>query len=109
MRNLIIITSLTLVIFSLCAGRPALAKEGSGELLFKKQCATCHPNISKLKGVKNIIDRMRNPMPFMPAFNEAKISNEDAKEIENYVLNSVRGSGNTKTVSSKRPPVASGQ
>lgn len=108
MRKLIIM-SFTLVIFSLSVGWTAAAKEGSGELLFKKHCATCHPNISKLKSAKNIVTRMRNPLPFMPTFDEAKISNEDAKEIEIYVLNPVRGSGNVKAATSKRPAAASGQ
>lgn len=85
------------------------AKQESGEALFRKHCVACHPDISKLKGVKSIIDRMRNPLTFKPKFDETTISNEEAKEIENYISNYVRCSDKVTADSSKKPPSALGQ
>lgn len=70
----------------------------SGETLFKKHCAVCHPNISKLQKIRSIVEGMRNPLPFMPAFDKAKIPDEDAIEIENYIIKSTPKQGNGRQV-----------
>jgi len=64
----------------------ASAGQGSGESLYKKYCASCHPISSSLKDTTNIVGVMRNPVPFMPRFDEKKISSEDAKAIRDYIL-----------------------
>ncbi|HUK99428.1 MAG TPA: cytochrome c [Nitrospirota bacterium] len=56
-----------------------------GEDLYKKHCSACHPKAARLKSRKNIVAKMRNPMSFMPAFDEKKISNENAKKIDDYI------------------------
>jgi mono/diheme cytochrome c family protein len=56
-----------------------------GEELFNKHCLACHPKAAKLRSRKNIIEKMRNPMSSMPAFDENKLSNDNAKKIADYI------------------------
>lgn len=56
-----------------------------GEALFNKHCLACHPEVDKLKSIKNIIEKMRRPMSSMPEFGENKISNDNAKKIDDYI------------------------
>jgi len=84
---------------------PAPATTGlTGEQLFKQHCAACHPNggntitpaktlsakgmteRSKIKTADDIVKVMRNPGPGMNKFDEAMISNDDAKKIGDYIL-----------------------
>jgi cytochrome c6 len=75
----------------------------SGEALFQKHCAVCHPgggnNVNPQKtlkkkdreanGVKtaeDIIGKMRNPGPGMSKFDENVIPDKDAQAIAEYVL-----------------------
>lgn len=79
------------------------ADSNSGEELFKKHCALCHPNggniikpektllKSNLKehGIKtpeDIVHIMRNPGKGMQKFTEEKIPNADAIKIADYIL-----------------------
>jgi mono/diheme cytochrome c family protein len=79
------------------------AEAKTGEDLFKKYCAVCHPdggNIvkpemtlhsSSLKEHKittaaDIVKIMRNPNPGMTKFDETMISDQEAAEIAEYVL-----------------------
>jgi len=83
-----------------------LASEESGstgEHLFKNNCAVCHRdggNVinpektlhkedldeSGIKTPEDIVKIMRNPGPGMRKFSEMDISDEDAKKIAEYVL-----------------------
>jgi len=84
---------------------PAPATTGlTGEQLFKQHCAACHPNggntitpaktlsakgmaeRSKIKTADDIVKVMRTPGPGMNKFDEAMISNDDAKKIGDYIL-----------------------
>ena len=83
---------------------PAPSDTGlTGEQLFKQYCAACHPDggntINPKKGVhakelagrnittsEDIVKVMRNPGPGMNKFDEATISDNDAKKIGDYML-----------------------
>jgi mono/diheme cytochrome c family protein len=66
------------------------AAQDAGETLYKKHCAACHPKAVTLKSVKGMIDKMRNPPPFMPGFDEQKISDDAAKKIADYIYQGSR-------------------
>jgi cytochrome c6 len=74
-----------------------------GKKDFKKHCSICHPNggnimkptkplwrkrleANGVKGVNDIIAKMRKPGPGMPRFNEKKIPDKEAKAIAEYIL-----------------------
>jgi cytochrome c6 len=78
-------------------------KEPAGAKLFKQHCVACHPdggNIIKpalslrkkdmdahgVKTAKDIIGKMRNPGPGMTRFDAKTVSDKDAKEIAEYIL-----------------------
>jgi mono/diheme cytochrome c family protein len=63
------------------------ASKDTGEALFKKHCFVCHPHVSKLKrlSLKEILDTIKNPSPYMPIFDENKIPDDDAKRIADYI------------------------
>lgn len=76
----------------------------TGEQLYKQHCAVCHPNggntinpkktlstkamaeNSKITTPEDILRVMRNPGPGMNKFDEATISDEDARKIGEYTL-----------------------
>jgi mono/diheme cytochrome c family protein len=59
----------------------------TGEALFKKHCSVCHPHVANLRplSLKKILDTIKNPSPYMPNFDENKISDDDAKRIADYI------------------------
>jgi len=101
------------LVVSMCLVLPAVGlnaaekKESAGAKLFQQHCASCHPdggNIIKptitlrmknleARGVKTaeaIIGKMRNPGPGMIRFDAKTISDKDAKEIAQYVLDTFK-------------------
>lgn len=75
----------------------------SGEELFKKHCAVCHPNGGNIinpkktlqkkdlsqNGLKTwqaLVKNMRTPGPGMTRFDNKTISDSDAKSIAEYIL-----------------------
>ncbi|HEX9078697.1 MAG TPA: c-type cytochrome [Desulfuromonadaceae bacterium] len=75
----------------------------NGQQEFEKHCAVCHRNggnivnpqktlakkvleANGVKGVKDIIARMRNPGPGMTKFDVKTIPNNEAKAIAEYIL-----------------------
>ena len=79
------------------------ATEQSGAVNFKKHCESCHPyggnalrpikNLSRtvrerngIKTANDIVKLMRKPGEDMPAFNEKKLSEKDARNIAEYVV-----------------------
>jgi len=85
--------------------QPEMAK--TGEELFKKHCAACHPdggNIvkpefslkaksmaeHKISTPEAIVKIMRNPEPGMTKFDEATIPEKDAMEIAKYIQNTFK-------------------
>ncbi len=79
------------------------AKGDPGEKLFKKHCASCHPDGSnivkpekslhkkemeanKVMSADDIVKLMRNPGPGMVKFGGKVISEKNAKAIADYVL-----------------------
>lgn len=83
------------------------ANTKSGEELFKKHCAVCHPgggNIinskkpinSKALGTRNIklpddiLKIVRNPTPPMVKFDVNTLPDEDAKAIAEYILSTFK-------------------
>lgn len=85
MKNSILLLSL-IALFALASNNTTGGATGNqvGEALFNKHCIACHPDARKLKS-KNIIGKMRNPMSSMPEFDENKISNDNAKKIDDYI------------------------
>ena len=78
-------------------------KESAGAKLYQQHCAACHPdggNIIKpaltlrkkdmdahgVKTANDIVGKMRNPGPGMTRFDAKTISDKDAKEIAQYIL-----------------------
>jgi cytochrome c6 len=78
-------------------------KESKGEKLFQQHCAACHPNggniikpamtlhkkemdANGVKTAKDIVGKMRNPGPGMTRFDTKTVSDRDAKEIAQYIL-----------------------
>jgi cytochrome c6 len=102
----VLVVSLGLVLPA--AGLNAAEKvESKGAKLFQQHCAVCHPGggniINKAKtlhkkdreanGVKtaeDIIRKMRKPGPGMNPFDTKTVSDKDAKEIAQYVLNTFK-------------------
>jgi cytochrome c6 len=84
---------------------PAPSETGmTGEQLYKQHCTVCHPDggntinpkktlsakamaeRSKITTPEDIVKVMRNPGPGMNKFDEATISDADAKKIGEYTL-----------------------
>lgn len=82
---------------------PAAGAATSGADLFKLHCAACHADggniinpkkslhkadreANGVKGVKDIIGRMRKPGPGMTTFDVKTIPDKDARAIADYVL-----------------------
>lgn len=99
MKKRLIIAASTMLI----AGGAATALAASGEELFTKHCAVCHPdggNIIKPKhtlqkkhleqqGIEDwqgIVKYMRKPGPGMTKFDQKTLPDQDAKAIAEYVL-----------------------
>ena len=78
-------------------------KESAGAKLYQQHCAACHPdggNIIKpamtlrkkdmdahgVKTAEDIVGKMRNPGPGMTRFDAKTVSDKDAKEIAQYIL-----------------------
>lgn len=102
-RVAVIILSLSLAAVS----GAAFAEDMSGEDLFKKHCALCHPNGGNIikpektllknhldehgvKSADDIVHIMRNPGKGMQKFSKEKISDADAKKIAEYILKTFR-------------------
>jgi cytochrome c6 len=97
----IYLLAITLIIFvGACYAKDS---GSSGADLFKQHCSTCHTgggNViepaytlhkedMKKHGItkpKDVIAKMRNPGPGMPAFDRNTISDKDAEKIAEYVL-----------------------
>jgi cytochrome c6 len=97
------------LVVSVCLVLPAAGlnaaekKESNGAKLFQQHCAACHPNGGNIinpamtlhkkdrdaHGVKTaeaIVGKMRNPGPGMTRFDAKTVSDKDAKEIAQYIL-----------------------
>jgi mono/diheme cytochrome c family protein len=79
------------------------SKNPSGETLFKENCNSCHLNggnvvkpkeplkkAPQLKNFKSFLTQVRKPEAPMPAFSPAKISDTQAKELYQYILDQVK-------------------
>lgn len=81
----------------------ASALAASGQELFTKHCAVCHPNGGNIikplhtlqkknleqRGIKNwqgIVKSMRNPGPGMNKFDQKTLPDKDARAIAEYIL-----------------------
>jgi len=99
------------VLIAWCVGTSAIAEKpamkNGGEAEFKEHCAMCHPdggnimNAKKTLGKKDreannikteadIVKIMRTPGPGMTAFDKKTISDNEAKEIAQYILKSFK-------------------
>jgi cytochrome c6 len=82
-------------------------KDSNGAKLFQQHCAACHPNggniikpamtlhkkemdANGVKTAKDVVGKMRNPGPGMTRFDAKTVSDKDAKEIAEYVLNTFK-------------------
>jgi len=106
-----ILSAVSLVLFlampvaAVFAGEVAPAK--SGEELFKKHCAVCHPGggnimnskkpinskaleVRNIKKSDDILKVLRNPTPPMVKFNEKALPDEDAKAIADYIFDAFK-------------------
>lgn len=98
----VLAVSICLVLASAGFGA-AEKKESAGAKLFQQHCAACHPNGGNIikpamtlhkkdmeaHGVKtaaDIVGKMRNPGPGMSRFDAKTVSDKDAKEIAEYIL-----------------------
>jgi cytochrome c6 len=107
------LTKIAVLVVSVALGLPAAGlnaaekKDSNGAKLFQQKCAACHPdggNIIKpamtlhkkdmdangVKTVNDIVGKMRNPGPGMSRFDAKTVSDKDAKEIAQYVLNTFK-------------------
>jgi len=102
------LAKLGVLVVSVCLVLPAALnaaekKESAGAKLFQQHCAACHPgggNIIKpamtlhkkdldangVKTAKDIVGKMRNPGPGMTRFDAKTVSDKDAQEIAEYIL-----------------------
>lgn len=77
--------------------------ESKGAKLFQQHCTACHPNGGNIikpamtlhkkdmdahgvKTAKDIVGKMRNPGPGMTRFDAKTVSDKDAKEIAEHIL-----------------------
>jgi mono/diheme cytochrome c family protein len=80
------------------------AKGSPGEVLLKENCAACHPNGGNvinpnkpLKGAQTLntfetfLSWIRKPIQPMPPFPPSKISDQQAKELYDYLLKETKG------------------
>lgn len=65
---------------------PCSGEQKSGEDLFNRNCSTCHPKLNIFTGNRDVVRIMRNPPQYMPRFDTERISDKDAKMIEDYIL-----------------------
>lgn len=103
MKRSLLLPILFLVALAFVLDAGIAVSEESGEALFNKHCTMCHPNGGNIinpkktlssetlkkngiKTVDDIIKIMRNPKPGMLKFDEKKISDHDAEEIAEYIL-----------------------
>lgn len=106
------VVALAALLTVFCLERRALSAEETGESLFKKYCAACHPqgsnvvnpqktlfkkdlDANNIRTPADIVKKMRNPGPFpthpqawagMKLFDEKTVPDDDALKIANYVL-----------------------
>ena len=83
---------------------PMSGTQYDGEVLFKIFCVKCHKNggnilnkdkplyrkalaAQNIDNVESIIKTMRNPGPKMKKFDETVITDDDARKIAEYILN----------------------
>jgi cytochrome c6 len=98
----VLVVSVVLVL-SVAGLNAAEKKEPKGAKLFQQHCAACHPNGGNIikpamtlhkkemdahgvKTAKDIVGKMRNPGPGMTRFDTNTVSDKDAKEIAEYIL-----------------------
>ena len=98
-----VLTAAALFSFATAGFAKEEAKATSGEELFTKHCAECHPkgrnivnpmktlhkkdrDANNVKTAQDIIDKMRNPGPGMTQFDKTTISDKDAKKIAQYII-----------------------
>ncbi|HXY55838.1 MAG TPA: c-type cytochrome [Nitrospirota bacterium] len=86
MKKIIILLSVT-TLFSIISNSSTGGDASShvGEALYNKHCLACHPDAEKLSSTKNIVWIMRSQIASMPQFDENKISDDNAKKIEDYI------------------------
>lgn len=71
-----------------------------GQKIYAANCGSCHPNggntinaklpvknSAKISGFDTFLDWVRNPNPPMPAFPPAAISDQEVRDIFNYITN----------------------
>lgn len=100
--KIIFFTLSTLFLIFLC-NSPGISEENNGQALYEKLCARCHPdggNIMKpdkplfrksleahdIKTPDDIVNVMRNPGKGMIKFTKEKLSDDDAKKVAEYIL-----------------------
>ncbi len=96
------VASISIVLF-LGAGSRVQADGKSGGSLFKEHCSLCHPDggnivnpkktlhkkdldANNIKSQDDIVKIMRKPGPGMTTFDVKVISDNDAKEIAEYIM-----------------------
>ena len=99
----VVILALPLILFGIMCKAGETSQETQGKALFNQHCAVCHPNggniinpdftlkkenlkAHKITKPSDIVQKMRNPGPGMTKFDKGTISDEDAKEIAEYIL-----------------------
>jgi cytochrome c6 len=91
-------------LFTIAGLTQGTAAPASGEQLFKEQCASCHAhggnilNPKKplkgsplLKTFEGFLSQIRKPMQPMPPFPVSKISDQQARQLYDYILKQEKG------------------
>ncbi|MRR05515.1 MAG: c-type cytochrome [Deltaproteobacteria bacterium] len=101
---LFLLATFLIILFPGCSDKQGST---SGEKLFNRHCASCHPGgsntITPSKTLKtadlqagmitspeDIIQKMRTPGPGMPRFTKAMIPEKEALQIAQYILKTFR-------------------
>ncbi len=61
------------------------ASHRDGATLYRKHCALCHPETTRLRMADDLMETLRMPPPGMPAFSEEKLSDADVKALGEHV------------------------
>lgn len=90
-----------------CLSGPAIrclaADQPDGAALYRKHCASCHPEEKNVDLSTQLIDRLRLPFVGMPTFGPEKLSDDEVRAIDTY-LQLTRAAAQEPEEGPKAPP-----
>jgi cytochrome c6 len=107
MKNIVIASAVIIGAMIVLSGGSASAAGQPGEALFKQHCVACHVDggniinsqktlhkkvreANNIKTANDIIKTMRNPGPGMTKFDATSVSDKDARQIADYIVNTFK-------------------